>query len=415
MDTSLTHGLQNKKLALTSIFFTFFVDNLCWSIVFPIFAPYFLDPEHQLFSPDTALGVRTTVLGFFLMAFSLGQFFGSPFLGEYADRHGRKKALAVSIFFTFIGLGLSAWSIKHEILWLLFASRVITGIFASNMSICLACVADLSQDEHAKTKYFGYLSVVTGFSFVIGAFVGGQLSDRSLNASFSPDFPLWLATGLTILNFLFILATFRETAQIDHNVKFDFLEGIHNIQQALKTKKIKRTYSIYFLFLFAWTILFQFTPVLAIERFQFTGSSLGNLAVYMGLSWAIGSGYLNRVLLKRFTHFTILEICLLSFTVLCGAMIVPKHLWGMMLIVGLCAVIGGLSWPLCTSIISNLAPRQIQGKILGMSQSVQSLALAIAPVIGGLAYNAMFGLPFLIAAGASFMAGIIYFTAMREK
>jgi DHA1 family tetracycline resistance protein-like MFS transporter len=405
---------RTNRLALASVFFTFFVDNLCWSIVFPIFAPYFLDPNNQLFGPDVLLATRTTILGLFLMAFSLGQFFGAPVLGEFADRHGRKSALAISVFFTVIGLGLSAWSMQVGNLWLLFISRLVTGIFAGNLSICLACVTDLSPDEKSKVKHFGTMSFLAGLAFVGGAFAGGKCSDPTISSWFTPYFPLWIATVLTVLNFLFILFAFRETAHVDPHVKYNWLEGFTNLQKALKTEKIKRIYTIYFFFLFSWTLLFQFTPVLVVEKFAFTSTNIGDLAIFMGLCWAIGAGYLNKMLLRRFPPFAVLEVCLLCFTVLCGLVIFPKHLWGAMVIVGCCVTLGGLSWPLCTNLISNLAPRQVQGKILGMSQSVQSLAMAIAPVIGGIAYHAKPGLPFLIGAGTSLIASIIYFTAVKE-
>ncbi len=405
------HRAEKKKLTLLAVFFTFFVDNLCWSIVFPIFAPYFLDPNNQVFSAETAHASRTTILGFFLMAFPLGQFFGAPVLGEYADRHGRKKALVLSVFFTLVGLGLSAWSMQTGQLWLLFVARLVTGVFAGNTSICLACVTDLSSDEKTKTKRFGYLSVLAGLSFVFGAFVGGFLSDPDVHPWFSPNVPLWLATALTVCNYAFVLFAFRETAEIDAHVKFNFLEGFSNIYKALKTEKIKRIYAIYFLFLFAWTLLFQFTPVLVVEKFGFSSLEIGILAIFMGICWAIGSGYLNKLLIKRFVDLRILEFCLLAFMVLCGLIILPGRFWGMAIVLGLCVIIGGLGWPLCTGVISNLAPRQIQGKILGMSQSVQSLAMALAPVAGGLAYSdAMRGLPFLMAAGSCLMASLIYFT-----
>jgi MFS family permease len=407
--------LRKRKLTLAAVFFTFFVDNLCWSIVFPIFAPYFLDPHNRLFSSDISITQRTTIFGLFLMAFSLGQFFGSPVLGEYADRSGRKKALGVSIFFTFIGLGLSALSMQLEILWLLFVSRLLTGVFASNIPICLACVVDLSPDEKTKAKLFGYLSVFAGLSFIVGAFLGGKLSDPSLNPLFSPYLPLWLAAGLTVINFLFILFAFRETAEIHPDVKFDFLEGFHNIQEALKTEKIKRFYLIYFLFLFAWTLLFQFIPVLVVERYQFTNSNIGDLAIFMGICWAIGSGYLNRFLQKKFSPMLVLEVCLIAFTLLCALIVIPKHLWGLLTVLGFSVILAGLAWPLCTGVISNLAPRQIQGKILGISQSMQSLAMSIAPVVGGLAYRGKEGLPFLIAAGAGLLASIIYFSAVKKR
>ena len=402
--------IRNRRLALSAVFFTFFVDNLCWSIVFPIFAPYFLDPLNRLFSSETSVEMRATILGFFLMAFSLGQFFGSPLLGEYADRHGRKKALCIGIFFTLVGLALSAWSMQEGYLTLLFVSRFITGAFAGNMSICLACVSDLSLNEQAKVRKFGYMSILGGVSFVVGAFMGGQLSDSSVNAFFTPEFPLYLAAGLSGLNYLFVHLAFRETAKVDAKVAFDFFEGIRNIKAALKTEKIKRTYAIYFLFIFAWTILLQFFPVLMVRKFSFTSSSLGDLAIFMGICWTIGSSLLSRILLRFISNLRVLEGCLLSFTVICVVVVVLKHLLAVLGVLGAALMIGGLAWPLCTGLISGLAPRELQGRILGMSQSVQSLAMAIAPALGGLAYQASVGLPFLIAAGGSFLAGIIYFT-----
>ncbi len=407
--------LRKQKLTLASVFFTFFVDNLCWSIVFPIFAPFFLDHHNRLFSADVSVTERTTILGLFLMAFSLGQFFGSPFLGEYADRRGRRRALVVSVFFTFIGLGLSAFAMQFGILWLLFVSRLLTGVFASNIPICLACVVDVSPDEKAKIRLFGYLSVLVGLSFILGAFVGGKLSDPSLNPLFSPHLPLWLAAGLTVINFLFVLFYFRETAEVHPDVKYDFLEGFHNIQKALKTEKIKRVYAIYFLFLFAWTLLFQFTPVLVVEKYHFSNSNIADLAIFMGICWAIGSGYLTKFLQKRFSSTVVLEVCLIAFTLLCGLIVLPKALWIVLTVLGFSVILAGLAWPLCTGLISSLAPRHIQGKILGISQSMQSLAMAIAPVVGGLVYRGKAGAPFLIAAGAGLLASILYFSAVKKR
>lgn len=401
---------RTSKLSLASVFFTFFVDNLCWSVVFPIFAPYFLDKQNLLFSADVSEATRTTILGFFLMAFSLGQFLGAPILGEYADRHGRKKALLLSVVFTIVGLVLTAWSMKFQLLFLLFIGRFLTGVFAGNMSICLACVSDLSPDEKTKVKYFGYFSVLAGLSFILGAFLGGKFSDSTTSSLFTPDFPIWLAAGLTFFNFLFICFSLKETSQIDLSVKFSFLESFSNIKVALQTEKIKRVYAIYFLFLFSWTILFQFTPVLVVDKFEFTSSDIGNLALYMGLCWAFASSYLNKFLMRYFAPLKVLEVALLIFTILCCLIAFPKSIVFVLFILGFCVVMGGLAWPLCTGMISNMAPRQIQGKILGMSQSIQSLAMTLAPVIGGMASQATTSFPFFIGAGASLLAGSIYFT-----
>lgn len=405
----MTLIVKRKKMAFFSVLFTFFVDNLGWSIVFPIFAPLFLDQKNVLLSPNMSFAGRTTLLGFFLAAFPLAQFFGSPLLGEFADKAGRKKAFVLSIFLTFIGYVLTGWSISINSLVFLFIGRVITGVFSGNLSVCLACISDFSEDEKARVKNFGYLSMLGGFSFILGAFIGGKFSDHLVSKYFSFSLPLWIASALSLINLLFIILAFKETCPLNKNVKYNFFEGFNNIKIALKTKKLKSFYLIYFLFLFGWTILFQFTPVLVIKRFSFSNSAVGDLAAFMGICWALGSLFTNKFLSRRFALLRILEISLIIFTVLCGFVGFPRHVIGVLLLLAVCVVIGGIMWPVCAGVLSGFASKQMQGKVMGMSQSMQSLAMAISPIVGGLAAESYIHVPFLIAAAASLLASLLYF------
>jgi len=398
-----------RKISFVSILFTFFVDNLGWSIVFPIFAPLFLDPQNLIFSADIAFSTRTTLLGVFLAAFPLSQFFGAPLLGEFADRAGRKKALILSIILIFIGYIISGWSIYNKNLICLFIGRVITGLFSGSLSICLAAISDLSLTEKAKAKNFSLISVLAGFSFILGAFLGGKFSDSKVFKYFNPSLPLWIAAFLSIINLLFIIFAFKETIEVKKHVKFDFLEGFHNIQEALKTKKIKIIYVIYFLFVFAWTIIFQFSPVLVVNKFHFSNSQIGDLAAFMGICWAIGAGPLHKLSGKSLLSFKILEVALLIFTILCGLLGFIQQIVGVVLILGACVIIGGLAWTICVTLISNRAPERMQGKIMGISQSMQSLAMGISPIIGGLSDEIHVYLTFLIASFASLIASVMYF------
>lgn len=404
-----------KKITFFSVYFTFFVDMLSWAIVFPIFAPYFLDPNNGLFSSSVSASTRTMILGFFLMAFSLGQFLGAPVMGEYADKHGRKKALTIGVFFTLIGLSVSAFSMQINNLFLLFVGRLFTGIFASSTSICLSCVSDLSDSEKSKLKNFGYLSMVAGFAFIIGAFIGGKLSDKTVNPSFTANFPIWIAAAITLVNFLFVLFGFKETSAPHPSIRFHFFESFTHIKLALRTEKIKRIYTIYFLFLFAWTILLQFMPVLTVERFAFTNSNIGDLALFMGVCWAVGSGYLNKWASSRFQTKHILEICLIGFTILCGLVILPLQIFFILGILGLCVMLGGVAWPICAGLISSMASNESQGKAMGISQSIQSFAMTLGPLLGGVAFHASLGAPFLMAAATSLIALIIYFFVLKES
>jgi len=400
---------KSNFLTKFAIYFTFFADNLSWSIVFPIFAPLFLDADNKIFSPGFPDELRTTVLGFFLMAFPLAQFFGSPILGDYADRAGRRKALIISVFFTLIGLILSGWSIHFKNLTVLFISRLITGAFAGNLSICLASISDLSVSEKHKVRNFGYLAVTAGLSFIIGAYVGGKFSDSSINSSFNPSLPLWIASAFTFLNLFFVLIGFRETGKTIPNKKFDFLEGIHNVKNALKIEKIKALFLIYFLILFSWLLVFQFTPVYLIQVFSFSNSKIGDVAAYLGVCWAVGSGLLNRILLNYFDRLRILETAIILFTVFCILIVFPERALYFLILLGISVVFAGVTWPICTGLISSKVKSEDQGKILGISQSMQSLAMATSPVVGGLTDFFHVKLFFIVSAFSCLFASIVYF------
>jgi DHA1 family tetracycline resistance protein-like MFS transporter len=122
-----------QKTSPFSIFFTFAVDNLGATIVFPIFAPLFLEPSRGLIGADASLAYKTTMLGLFLGIFPFMQFIFAPIMGEYADHHGRKKALLLTTFLTFVGYALSAFGIHHHSLFIIFLARLIMGVGAGNL------------------------------------------------------------------------------------------------------------------------------------------------------------------------------------------------------------------------------------------------------------------------------------------
>jgi predicted MFS family arabinose efflux permease len=272
----------------------------------------------------------------------------------------------------------------------------------------MASIADLSVDEKSKIKNFSYISILAGFAFIIGPYIGGKFSDRTIYSWFSAAVPLQMAAVLSLINFFFLLFFFHETTSHHKNVKFDVLESIRNISQALHIKKLKTIYVIYFLYLFAWVILMQFTPVLVIEKFQFTNSEIGNMAAFMGICWVAGSFLVQKEIFKSYS-FRVLEIVLLIFTACCFFVIFPRSMWATIFMVSLAMFICGIAWPICTGIISNMATQKMQGKIMGISQSMQSLAMTIGPIIGGFVVHFSKELTFVSAGIASLIASIIYF------
>lgn len=401
---------MKQSRSLTAVFFTFFIDALSWAVVFPIFAPYFLNSH--LVDATASQNERAALFAVFLALFSLGQFIGAPLTGELADRYGRKKVLLVTIFFTSACLVLTAWSTEAYSLIGLFAGRFLTGLFASNFFLCQTCVADLSPDPIVKAERFGVLSSLVGTSFVLGAFIGGKLSDPSINSSFSPSLPLWIASALALINFGLILWGFHETHPVSKLARVRPMEAFYNLKTALRTKGIKEVYTVYFLFLLSWMILFQFIPVIAVRRYGFSQSNIGDLALFMGICWVIGSGYINK-LLARVLHKAIVASILLVFNIVYFFVILPDRVYEVFALLGLCAVAAGIIWPIYTTLLASLGKQHLRGKILGLSQAVQSGAMTLAPLIASAAFQKSFELPFFIGAFVGLVGTIFYWKHAR--
>ena len=95
---------------------------------------------------------------------------------------------------------------------------------------------------------------------------------------------------------------------------------------------------------------------------------------------------------------------LTGFILSCAFVNVPFHF---IVILGMSVVVASFGWPLCAGAISNAASSGMQGKIFGLSQSMQSLAMMIAPLVVAPFLSKSSGVPFYIAAGVSLVFGIL--------
>jgi|JI9StandDraft_1071089.scaffolds.fasta_scaffold04618_7 DHA1 family tetracycline resistance protein-like MFS transporter len=345
--------------------------------------------------------------GFFLGAFPLAQFIFAPILGEYADSRGRRRIFLITLIVEVVGYALSGFAIQERHLSLLFMGRFLTGFAAGNMSVCLATLADLSKNEKTRTRYFGLGAAVAGTMFVLGPFLGGKLSDHTLYKYFSLAFPMWVGAFLAFCNLLFVFFFFKETLQEKHKKPLDPISSLHNIQKAFSNKQIQGLYLLYFFFLLGWNMLYQFLPALMVEKFHASSAKIGNLSALMGVIWIVGA--LALVFLKH-AHISKKKLALASLLIFALATIFlpfPDRLSFFVLSSGVAVFCAGMLWPLFTQAISkNVAP-EMQGKMLGLSQSVQSLSMALAPFLGGFILQAHNKIPFIVAAGSGLVALIL--------
>jgi MFS family permease len=391
--------LQSQKgKTLFSVLFVACIDNFGFGLVFILFAPLLLNPQYGMLSSDASLAQRNTWLGILYLAFPIMQFFGAPFFGDVADRFGRKRAFYITILGASLGYLFSALAITLQSYTFLLSSRLITGFFAGNLSICLAAIADLSHDEKSRARNFGWVTVVWGFSWPLAILVGGYLSDQTISSYFSPMLPFYITLLLSLGSLLIIAKLFKETHPGKSRVKIDVLKGIENIIAAARIKSIAPFFFILLLWTIGWGLTVQWYGAYSIERFKISQEVASWGLVIQGIFWVIGGSLLNPLLLKKFSTKM---AAIIGFVIAVVFVLVSAFMptfWSFSWVYFISSIGAAFSLSNTMNLCSLAAPKAVQGKAMGLSQSMMALGWVVVPILGALIGNIDISLFYMLAA-----------------
>lgn len=294
---------------------------------------------------------------------------------------------------------------------IILLGRLITGIGASNFTVCLAAVADITGGTGMRGRYLSLGSMCAGLIFILGPFVGGKFSDATEYSWASFDLPMWMGGILSLINAVCIPFLFKETLPVTKKCSLKRWK-LENTLEIFRKRNVSIIYSILFLYFFGWNLIYQFTPAYLLQKFSMTNSQIGNSISLMGVFWIIGSGVFFQLERKFLSTKNILILSLTSMGLLSLCIGLASRIWDLVFIIGFTVSFAGIIWPTCIIAISHIAGENMQGKMLGITQSVQSLATLLAPLIGGTLLFISPSINYLIAALFSLSA---VFLAIRIK
>jgi DHA1 family tetracycline resistance protein-like MFS transporter len=400
---------EKRKLnPILAVFITVFIDLLGVGIMIPVFAPLIIENKHGMMPPEMSEATRNLIYGVLTATFPFFQFFGAPILGALADKHGRKKILRISLIGTFLGYVLFALAIMRGQLWMLFFARAIPGFMGGNISIVTAALADISKPEE-RAKNFGLIGMAFGLGFILGPFLGGILSSSDVCQYFNYSTPLWFTAFLTLVNMYYVAKQFPETFKPNATGKVSLLTGVNNVRKAFKMLNMRVILLTVFLQSFAFSFFMQFNQVFLIKKFHFDEKEIGMFFGYIGLWIAFTQGVIVRNVTKKFSPPQILRLSLLGLSITLLVILIPNQAWVLLLINPFIAIFQGLTQPNQTSIVSTLTSKENQGEMLGMQQSIASLAFTIPPLIAGVIVSVDYRLPIVAAAVITLLAWLNFY------
>lgn len=396
---------KRKRLSLYIVFLIAFVDWIGVGLVYPIFSSMFFDVKNSLFLPESSEAVKGFWLGVLLAIMPLAQFISAPILGAISDRKGRKPVLIGTLLFCLMGYFVSAFGVWDKNLLFLIFGRLIVGIASGNVAIATSVVADLSLSEE-KIKNFGFLHMAAGVGFVIGPFLGGKLSQGFFLGIEGFDKPFLFAMFLTFLNLILLIYLFKETYQSREKTRVDFLLYLKKLKQALSSRDLRNLLICIFVFRFGWAFYWEFIPVMWIEEYQLTTSKVGDFYAYSAGFYALSCGILIRPIIGKLTPFFILFFALIitGFYLFLSLFIEPKWLW---FYLPFQQYLTAFLFPTAAAIVSDLTARTMQGEIMGIYQSVESLAFGLGPIISGCLVGISYKMPILVGGTSMILAAFI--------
>ena len=370
----------------TIIFLTVFIDLIGFGIIIPLM-PFYAE----------TFGASALTIGLLSTSFSFMQFVFAPFWGRLSDRIGRRPVILIGLFGSF--LSYLVFGLAHS-LAVLFVARICAGVAGANIATAQAYMADLTTPEN-RAKGMGLVGAAFGLGFIFGPAIGGFLSRYGYQA------PFFFAAALSLANFAaawFVLPESRKTAAVDQP-KLSRLEAL---RAAATRPGMPALLLIYFLVIAAFSS-FEATFALFSEmRFGFTATTIGYIFAFSGVVLSIVQGGLVGRMAKRFGEHRIVPAAILFLAA--GLALIPaSHSLAMLLAAtGLLSIGMGFNSPSITALISRRSHADGQGAILGVSQSMASLARILGPAAGGFVYD-RYGpvMPYLTAASLMTVACVI--------
>lgn len=382
-------------------------------LVYPVFSSMFFHGENPVFLVGSSDAVKGFWLGMLLAMTPLAQFVSSPILGSISDQKGRKPILLLTLFLGLSGYFISAMGIWAKSLFLSLLGRFIVGIASGNAAIANSVLADLSLPLE-KIKNFGFLHMAAGLGFSIGPFLGGKLSESSFLGAGGFDKPFLFAASLTLLNLALLIFLFDETLIFRAKRKIDFFSPFKRLRQIFSIKPLCYVLICIFVFRFGWSFYWEFIPVTWIEEYGLSTSQVGTFYAYSAGFYALSCGFLIRPITNRLNSLSILFAALIATGcyLFLSVLVKPEWLW---LYLPFQQYFIACLFPTAATIVSNWTAQDIQGEIMGVYQSIESLAFGLSPLISGCLIGISHKMPIMLGGISMLIAAFILWTGCSKE
>lgn len=372
---------------LFTILMIVFVQMVGASMVNPIL-PLYAQSEFNL---------EPQVITLLLTAFFAAQFIAGPFIGRSSDQYGRLPILIISQIGTVIAFIMIGVAESVEIL---FIARVLDGITGGNIIVAQAYITDIMSEER-RTEALGYIFAAFGVGFIVGPALGGALA-----GAFGPQIPFLLAALAAFLTVLLTYFVLEETITPDMQTQNrDSKRASLNPAELITNVPLVSVLIVSFIAQFGFGMLIGIFALYS-EAVLFPGYSASTINLAVGLLLTVFgvTQFITQIIilpriLKLYTDpmIVIVGLVLRSISMVFYAIALGPILAAIGSV--FFALGSGIMMPPLQSIATKTVSAELRGGILGVYQSVISLAVIFSTALSGILFAIDPTIPFWVGGG----------------
>jgi DHA1 family tetracycline resistance protein-like MFS transporter len=291
---------------------------------------------------------------------------------------------------------------------MVIGSRMLAGIFAANMAVASAYIADITPKEKRSAR-MGLVGMAIGFGFIFGPIIGAVSYDR-----LGITGPGWAAGILCSVNFVMAFIFLKESRTEEADTPSAVKPSIGWLQV------LSRPVTGFMIILsFAVTVCFACFEVtfsrMMVTYQEYKISQISYLFAFCAFVSAMVQGGLIGRLVKRYGEGRLIVVSCFLYSASLFWLPIAGGMVALVLALGLLGLGSGMNRPPTFGLISMMTSEAQQGAVMGVAQGAGSLARIVGPLLAGVLYDLDHRAPYFFCGLIAFAAGVCASVYLKKK
>lgn len=290
---------------------------------------------------------------------------------------------------------LTALGVFWQLYWLLLASRLLAGLFSSNLTIAQASVVSLVPSR-LRARFASLFGGMGALGWVIGGLITVVFSGVHLKSQFALSWPPLIIALLFLLCVISIWITFpHEQVTLPKRPRLG--QMLHSILAPYRTPTINHLLWIYFINFLGWMMYQAYLAAYLIEKFQFTWHQEAIVYLVAAIWFLAGAICAATLLLRHVSPRRLIQFPLVFAAIGIASFVLihdPKYIWYSVSLASIGEVLGAAC---ISALLGKLSPSHLRGRVFGVMNMNLAATSALGPLLAGSLILFSVELPYIVA------------------